>query len=50
MKLYPKAFIKYWDGVAICGIVNEDDFKPEAYLAWLDGRKNHKPLRKKKRS
>ena len=36
-KRYPKAFNQYWENVEICGIMEEDDFKEEAYLAWKAG-------------
>jgi len=42
MKRYPKAFTKYWneENEGYCGILEEDDFKHEACLAWKDGRRN----------
>jgi len=42
---YPQAFTAYWETVDLCGIMEYDDFKYEAYLAWLDGRKHPQPLR-----
>ncbi len=42
---YPKAFQEYWDNVEFCGIVNFDDFKYEAYLAWKAGTRNG-PIRR----
>lgn len=36
---YPKAFQKYWENETRghCGILEADDFKWEAYLAWKAG-------------
>ena len=46
MTRYPKAFTKYWDDVELCGIMEYDDFKHEAYLAWKNGKKQPRPTPK----
>ncbi len=46
MKRYPKAFTEHWNSETdgYCGILEEDDFKHEAYLAWKAGRKHEAKL------
>ncbi|KKM83727.1 hypothetical protein LCGC14_1306270 [marine sediment metagenome] len=46
MKRYPKVFTSYWNGETrgYCGILEKDDFKHEAYLAWKAGRAHEKEI------